>query len=169
MVFTCLFSHVSFIIYLYCISLWLRGSNSSWNYRVLLVCLKADNETEIQRGHYRSRIMQLFRFLVHFFFFLLLHTLVFHVHRAGITAYNSTLYLQGEKCICNTHTHIYCLIALIFWLFFDLIFFTQVWFVSEWLIVLVWWFLPSLCLLFVPKGMLRICTETAQPISILWL
>ena len=114
MVFTCLFSHVSFIIYLYCISVWLRVSNSSWNYRVLLVCLKADNETEIQRGHYRSRIMQLFRFLVHFFFFLLLHTFVFHVHRAGITAYNSTLYLQGEKWIYNTHTHTYCLIALIF-------------------------------------------------------
>lgn len=105
MIFTCLFSHVSFIIYLYCIALWLRFSNSSWNYGVLLICLKADNETEVQRGHYRSRIMQLFRFLV-LFFFLLLHTLVFHVHRAGIIAYNSTLYLQGEKCICNTHTHI---------------------------------------------------------------
>ena len=66
MVFTCSFSHVSFLFYLYCIALWLRFSHFSWNYEVLLVCLKADNETEVQRGHYRPRIMQLFRFLVHF-------------------------------------------------------------------------------------------------------
>lgn len=89
---------------------------SLWNYGVLLVCLKADNETEVQRGHYRLRIMQLFRFLVHFFIYS--YTLYYFMFSEQGLQPIIVHYICKEKNTSAKHIHTYCLTALIFLIVF---------------------------------------------------